>query len=143
MPVDVPLHQQAEGASFIMTVFDYFDRGNTQEVDVCDLIIALATLLHTGSKSEKLAFAFDLLDSSSSGQLSRWHTWRFFRCFITTIVLMAAPQVEGKKEFVQILADESATWVANSVFYNAAKNAAAAGREFDGSTITFDDIADW
>lgn len=146
IPVDLSLHTQARGTSFIMTVFEYFDRGNTQEVDVSDLIIALACLLHKGSKSEKLAFAFDLLDVNGEGKLGKWNAWRFFRCFITTIVLMAAPQVEGKKEFVQILADESASWVTDSVFKHVEENGNAGGEtdDDDGAImITFDDIADW
>lgn len=145
IPAELSLHAQGSGDSFVMTVFDFFDRGNTQEVDVSELIIALACLLHKGSKSEKLAFAFDLLDVDGAGKISKWNTWRFFRCFITTIVLMAAPMVEGKKEFVQILADESASWVTDSVFQHVTANGGAEREEEDDGMmmVTFDDIADW
>jgi hypothetical protein len=135
--------------SFVMAVFDTLDRSNSSDVDVCDLIIALSTLLHTGSKSEKLAFAFDLLDENGEGRLTRRNLWRFFRSFIATILLLACPEV-SPGDFLQILADEAAAWVTSCVFDNVKNNQTdlEAGMSTDVDelnvvSVTFDDIAEW
>ena len=95
LPVDLPMPGRlvsggAQRDGFVMAVFDTLDRSNSAEVDVCDLIVALSTLL-TLAQVEKLAFAFDLLDENGDGRLSRRNLWRFFRSFIATILLMACP----------------------------------------------------
>ena len=132
-----------------MAVFDTLDRSNSAEVDVCDLIVALSTLLYTGSKSEKLAFAFDLLDENGDGRLSRRNLWRFFRSFIATILLMACPEV-SPGDFLQILADEAAAWVTTCIFDSVKSDQIdlEAGmttdvEEYRVLSVSFDDIAEW
>ena len=165
LPLELPMPGRNVGVSatttrreksFVLAVFATLDRSSSGEVDVCDLIIALSALLYTGSKSEKLAFAFDLLDENGDGRLTRRNLWRFFRCFIATILLMACPEV-SPGDFLQILADEAAAWVTSRVFSSvkdslidveaAHRTTDPGSAEDEGGTdvtsVSFDEIAEW
>lgn len=96
------------------------------------------------SKSEKLAFAYDFIDSSKKGKIGRRNLWRFFRSFLIAIVMTSCPEVQAG-DFLQILADESAMWITDSItsFLNEDLSGAnGEGSEFE-TRMSFDDIADW
>jgi hypothetical protein len=93
-----------------------------------------------GSKSIKLAQAFDLLDTDADGYLSRRDIWRLFRSFLCALLVasrISSPSSnEDDKQFerVKFLLDASCMWLVDSLF----------GTLVEGQTrASFDNIADW
>lgn len=97
--------------SFMMRFFDAFDRSSSGFADIVELVTG-STVLFDGSKSSKLMFAFQLYDDAKTGSLSKSEMVRFFRSFLTAVLLLSALPPSDK---LQILVDESAEWCVNDM----------------------------
>ena len=123
--------------SFATMLFDAFDRSNSGYCDISDIVTGVVLLDHQGTKSEKLVFAFDFIDTENKGTISKREIWKFFRSFLITVVLLSCPEVRAS-DYLHMLADESAVWVVESILNYIAKDSA-----ITPSDVSFDDIAEW
>ena len=94
------------------------------------------SLSYFRSKSSKLAFAFDLIDEEKKGDISRRDMWRFFRSFMTAIVLLGSPLLNDTStpsdyDHLCAILDESAMFLVDSI------------QNKERRRITFDELADW
>jgi len=122
--------------SFLLRIFDAFDRSSSGFADTLELVVGIA-ILFNGTKSSKLAFAFDLIDENKQGALSKRDMWRFFRSFLLVVILLSCPG-ESASASLNILVDESTFWLVDSILEHTSRQT-----EEESSTITFDDLAAW
>ena len=94
----------------LFQVFDCFDRTDNSTVDLAELSIGLS-LLCQGSKSTKLAFAFDLLDDDNDGKLTRRGIWRLLMSFLCVLLKVGGyfPREMTKAEICRVLDNISVT----------------------------------
>jgi len=97
--------------SFLLRLFDAFDRSGSGYADTTELITGLI-ILFDGSKSAKLMFSFELLDISKRGALTRSEMWRFFRSFLTTILLLCNMSLSDK---MHVIVDDAAQWTVDDL----------------------------
>lgn len=122
---------------FCLALFDAFDRANSGYCDIVELVTGVVMLDHEGTKSEKLVYAFDFIDTSRSGAISKREIWKFFRSFLISVVLLSCPDLRPS-DYLHILVDESAVWVVESILSFVAKDS-----DVTPSHVSFDDIAEW
>ena len=114
--------------------FNAFDRtGKGEVVDVTDLCSGFA-ILCKGNKSEKLAYVFDLMDDDQDGELTRRGLWRFFRCFLCSLLSLSGAISNLSFDETADLLDRSSRRTCESIFKTIGPRDAL---------ISFNDIADW
>jgi len=121
---------------FLECLFNAFDRNNSAVVDVAEFTCGLSVFCN-GSKSEKLLFAFDLMDDESIGVLSKRGLWRFFRSFLGMLLTLSGTASKIGKSFHSIL-DNCSVWTAAEVLKQFKMSAAQ-----DVPSVSFEEIADW
>lgn len=127
-------------ADIFGALFDMFDRTGKGVVDASEIAIGLGVLC-AGSKSSKLAAAFDLLDEAERGALSRRSVWKYFRSFICALLTLSGAALDISQEEGIRIADSTALFACDSVLNAVAQ--ANTGSQIANATATFDDIADW
>ena len=88
----------------LFSIFEDFDRQDCGNVDMAEIAIGLSLICH-GSKSQKLAAAFSLLDEDEDECLTRRGTWRLIHSFLAVLLRICnywRPQTP-KKEVLRIL----------------------------------------
>jgi hypothetical protein len=123
---------------FYKQLFYAFDRaGNSSVVDATEIAIGF-TVIVQGSKSSKLALAFDMLDKNKSGYISKRDTWRLFRSFLCTLLVIQNFFVHdnirtlASKEL--FILDSASAWLCDSVFYTI---------DSEQNMLSFDELAAW
>ncbi|CAE7599570.1 unnamed protein product, partial [Symbiodinium microadriaticum] len=119
------------------SLFNSFDRTGKGVVDAMEVAVGLS-ILCSGSKSSKLASAFELLDENKSGLLSRWRLWKFFRSFLCTLLTLSGAAQELSSDEITRVADGTALFACDSVLTSPTTT-----EKEDQYAATFDDIADW
>ncbi|GMI16563.1 hypothetical protein TrLO_g722 [Triparma laevis f. longispina] len=130
--------QRKRLSSTLSALFYAFDRERSDSVDAVELASGFS-IFCKGSKSDKLSYAWEIVDEDLDGQLSRRGTWRFARSFLTILLRISTTtcneltQQEGSDlDFFQLV-DSGAVWTAQGVF----------GVSGQRKGIKFDDFADW
>lgn len=115
-------------------LFQAFDRTGSGVVDSREVTCGLSILCY-GTKSTKLAAAFDLLDEDGDGVISRRGLWKYFRSFLCALLTLSgtADELTGEDELT-IIVDGTALYACDSVLSTSLNGS---------SSVTFDDIADW
>jgi Ca2+-binding EF-hand superfamily protein len=136
------------------SIFAAFDRDGNGRPSVIDVACGL-TVLCQGKKSDKLEFAFEVLDKNKRGLLSRQDMSKYLRSFLTVLMSVAltpalsqnsssdsmttmdGAQCEISVPTLQCAVTAGADWAAEQAF-----------REFDGgrkknTSMSFDDFAEW
>ena len=131
------------------SLFDILDTTNNGIVDLSDVMCSLAVLLD-GSKSNKLAFLFDVADEDEDRLLSKRQLWKFIRSFLASILLFCTDNSVSNPvsptaaslsmgDLKRIL-DEVSVFTCGSVI----KFVKSKGGESASQTmISFEDIAEW
>mmetsp|Transcript_13788 Transcript_13788/g.28223 ORF Transcript_13788/g.28223 Transcript_13788/m.28223 type:complete len:1069 (-) Transcript_13788:18-3224(-) len=119
-------------SSTLSGFFYAFDRERSESVDAVELAAGFC-MLCAGSKSDKLAYAFEVVDEDLDGKLSRRATWRFARSFLTLLIKISSATTEAMEEdeFFQFV-DSASVWTAAAVFQRG-----------KAKFIKFDNFADW
>jgi Ca2+-binding EF-hand superfamily protein len=132
-------HQQLTGAekdeytTLLHSLFYAFDRtGSSELVDVTDLCCGFS-IMCKGSKSEKLAFAFDILDDDEDGYLTKRGLWRFFRAFLGALLTLCGALGDHQANVANHILDASSRRTCTSI-YDTLNNR---------DRVTFNDVADW
>ncbi|GMH60759.1 hypothetical protein TrST_g10588 [Triparma strigata] len=134
--------QRKSLSSTLSALFYAFDRERSDSVDAVELASGFS-IFCKGSKSDKLSYAWEIVDEDLDGMLSRRGTWRFARSFLTILLRISTTTTNslledhasgsGDADFFQLV-DSGAVWTAQGVF------GAGGGRR---GGIKFDDFADW
>lgn len=115
-----------------LSLFEIFDRTDSGSCDVIELAIGLSIFCQ-GSKSTKLALAFDLLDDDNDGELTRRGLWRFIHSFLAALLTVGQffAADATKKDIARIL-DRLSVATASEIL--------ATGK---GQKISFHHVSDW
>ncbi len=121
-----------------LSLFDAFDRQGSGKAPLDELYTGLS-LLATGSKSNKLALAFNLLDNNEDGLLTRQEFWTFLRSFLCALFGLvfsvgAADQKREMDEFWPTI-DDASVELAAKIFLEADRA--------DRDQIEFEEFARW
>lgn len=135
-------------------IFSAFDRDNTGKVDAAELACGF-TVLCNGKKSDKLEYAFDVLDVTHNGKLSRHDVSNYLRSFLTVllcvttsshlvsnpaednVLFMTGKPCDRDSATMARAADTGSEWASGQAF----KGCYAGRKEQD--YLNFDDFADW
>jgi Ca2+-binding EF-hand superfamily protein len=126
-------------AMTLSSVFYAFDRTDSNVVDIVDLICGIAVLCD-GSKSVKLAFAFELMDEDGDGLLSKRGLWRYFRAFLCTLLTISGASLEMGSDELTAICDDSAVWTCSQLL--ASLQTRGNSRDVVRG-CSFEDLADW
>jgi Ca2+-binding EF-hand superfamily protein len=137
--------------SFLFSVFDRKKNGAPSAMEIaCGF-----TVICDGKKSDKLEFAFDVLDENRDGKLSRKEMTNYLRSFLTVLLglstcayletdpsedsflLMSGKPYDASIDSIAKASKSGSDWAANQAF----KACFAAGKSEE--ELSFDDFADW
>ena len=97
------------------------------------LVACGITVLCGGRKSDKLEFAYELMDDDKDGKLSRQGLWRYLRAFLTVLVTLSSSRNVMKEERTLSAVDSGASWACSQAF----------GSDSNVRLICFDEFAAW
>ena len=135
-------------------IFTAFDREKTGRVDAAELACGF-TVLCNGKKSDKLEYAFEVLDVNRQGKLNRREVSSYLRSFLTVLLCVTTSShlhsnpaedsvlyMDGKPcdrdaAAMTSAADAGSTWASAQAF----KGCYSGRTELDH--LNFDDFADW
>ena len=117
----------------LSSLFFAFDRNGSGIVDFAEFSSGF-TILGAGSKSDKLALAFQLFDEDGDGYLSRREMWKYLRSFLI-VLLKLSSESESSAEEVADCANAGAVACSRMVF-------AQADLEFK-TKVNFEEFASW
>lgn len=104
--------------------------------DASEFAIGCAVFID-GSKSHKLAFAFEILDATASGYMNRRQLWKLFRSLLLAIISLC--ECFSKSSLSERYAEHlnsTSLWLAESVI-------SSAPHSYQRQVISFADLADW
>lgn len=113
------------------SIFDSFDRNNSGCVDMVELVCGLSVLCE-GNKSQKLAFAFNLIDEDKDDLLSSRDLWRFFRSILSVLMNLSAVSNENSLPNSKKLLDKCSVWVVSNLL-----------SWEKAAFVSFEDLSDW
>jgi Ca2+-binding EF-hand superfamily protein len=116
--------------------FFAFDRHGEESVDTIDFANGF-TVLAGGSKSEKLALAFQHLDHDGEGFVSKRELWRFLRSFLTMLAALTEQMSTAPSGSVAAVIHNACIAATETIFENARLSKASEG------VISFEEFADW
>jgi Ca2+-binding EF-hand superfamily protein len=132
----------------IFFAFDYDGMGRADAFDVaCGF-----TVLCQGKKSDKLEYAFEILDWAKRGYLSRADTTRYLRSFLTVLLNIVSTDALDSDFVDDVMTtmngekcDKSIMTMGQVVDLGCqwASDQAMASRDGNRESISFDDFADW
>lgn len=119
----------------LSSIFSAFDRTSSKQVPLVDFACGF-TVLSKGSKSEKLAHAFDRFDPTRTGKLTVPVFRRYLASFLTFLLALNDEACRRPAGEVWKVVDDAVAEIADRVF-------ADVGLDEDSSGITFEQIATW
>jgi Ca2+-binding EF-hand superfamily protein len=125
------------GRAGALSLFSWFDWQGEDSVSTNELITGISVFCG-GSKSSKMAYAFDALDDDGQGALDHMQLWRFFRSLLVTFAFIQAgtdPLVPADRRKV---ARRVSVEVTTSVFDFVARSAGS-----EPQRITFEQFGEW
>lgn len=142
--------------------FEWHTERRTDVVLDFDMILNDFIYLIYSSKSNKLAFLFDVCDEDADGYLSKRQLWKYFRCFLSCVLLICtdnytihhsnnADHEESRtlstltKNDIRTIADEVSVWTCSSILQYINRNHSATSLSFENAKtrVSFQDISDW
>jgi Ca2+-binding EF-hand superfamily protein len=136
------------------SIFAAFDRDGSGKPSVIDVACGL-TVLCQGKKSDKLEFAFEVLDKNKRGLLSKQDMSKYLQSFLTVLMSISlTPALSQNSSSDSLstmdgaLCEVSVPSLQRAVAAGADWAAEQAFREFDGGrkkngSMSFDDFAEW
>jgi Ca2+-binding EF-hand superfamily protein len=154
------IQEQRDLSAVLRGIFDAFDHEGTGEPSAIQVACGF-TVLCQGKKSDKLEFAFEVLDKKKRGQLSESDMANYLRSFLTvllsisfssfldndpmedTLSTMGGHRCERSADAIARAVEKGAEWAASVAFKGveeATRGQSSAGNE---TSMTFDDFAEW
>jgi len=139
-------------SDLLTSVFSSFDLNNVGEVDARELACGF-TVLCGGRKSDKLEYAFELLDEKKNGLFSRADMVLYLQSFLTVLLSISSCAIgrdpaedilgslNGTTSSVSRVIGWGSSWATEQIF----KSTPADQKVLQGDTelINFDSFADW
>lgn len=138
----------------LLSIFDEFDSKKVGKADASELACGL-TILCGGRKSDKLEYAFEVLDKMNNGMATRFQMVRYLHSFLTVLLHISSCELgdecaaedilyaSGSPNAMKIdkrLIGWVSSWATEEVFkYTPTQKNGADGSE----CINFDNFADW
>ena len=148
-------------SELLTSVFLSFDRDKKDEVSALE-IVAGFTVLCGGRKSDKLEFAFDLIDENDDGKLAHSEMVSYLKAFLTVLLRVSTSSAldDDEKEVALMTlkggkceVDDASirrvisagTDCATAQVYNAVPGSMVKGKsgKLEPGQMSFDDFADW
>jgi len=136
----------------LSSVFEAFDFERNGKPNALELACGFSVLCR-GKKSDKLEYAFELLDKTKAGVLSKEQMYTYMRSFLTVLLAIActpALDTDEKEDTLTTMngsevCDRSTKSLMRAVEAgsNWAVVQAFKSQQDEGDTITFDDFAQW
>eukprot|EP00980_Cylindrotheca_fusiformis_P001501 scaffold346_cov116-Cylindrotheca_fusiformis.AAC.15 len=138
-------------SDILTDIFSAFDYEGSGRVNAADIACGF-TVLCKGKKSDKLEYAFEVLDIDRNGKLSRSDTERYLRSFLTVLMKFVSAssldcdfgedvmstttgiRCERSASTLARAVEDGSTWASNQAFRN---------RKKDDDQISFDEFAEW
>lgn len=154
---ELPIDEYTETAlaGIFNCMFDAFDFGGTGEVSAIEVACGF-TVLCRGKKSDKLEFAFEVLDKKKRGRLSRNDMSNYLQSFLTVLLSIAfSPTLDNDpcddklSSMNGSTCERSTSMLIRVVQAGADWAASLAFRDFEGGrsdqrlAMSFDDFASW
>ena len=114
--------------------FFAFDRHGANEVDATDFANGF-TLLASGSKSDKLSLAFQMLEQDDEGYVDKRELWQYLRSFLTMIAALTEQMSTAPSGKVSHVIHNACMRTTESIF--------TSGILQYGDRICFEEFADW
>jgi Ca2+-binding EF-hand superfamily protein len=151
---DMSIDTQRDLSDLLAFIFSAFDRDKTGKVDAAELACGF-TVLCNGKKSDKLEYAFDVLDVHHQAKLSRSEVSNYLRSFLTvllcvttsshlssnpaedSVLFMTGKPCDRDSSSMARAADTGSEWASGQAF-----KGCYAGRT-EQEFLNFDDFADW
>jgi Ca2+-binding EF-hand superfamily protein len=136
------------------SIFSAFDRDGTGRPSVIEVACGV-TVLCQGKKSDKLEYAFEVLDKNKRGLLSKQDMSKYIQSFLTVLLSVAlSPSLSHDPSFDTLSTmdggrcETSIAAIQQAVAAGAEWATEQAFRDFDGgrkknSSMSFDDFAEW
>lgn len=137
----------------LLSIFDEFDTKNMAKVDAAELACGL-TILCGGSKSDKLEYAFEVLDKMKQGMATRFQMVRYLHSFLTVLLHISSCEIGDESAEYILYAGTSANkmkidkrligWVSSWATEEVFKSTPLTKNGTSGAEcINFDNFADW
>lgn len=145
------IESQRALSAVLSEIFTAFDYGGTGRVNATEVACGF-TVFCKGKKSDKLEYAFEVLDRERRGKLSQSDTAKYLRSFLTvllnvvsttsldsdaqedTMVTTSGMRCERTISTVARAVEAGSSWAASQAFRN---------RRGSRQTICFDEFAEW
>uniref|UniRef100_A0A7S0GCY2 EF-hand domain-containing protein n=2 Tax=Proboscia inermis TaxID=420281 RepID=A0A7S0GCY2_9STRA len=129
-------------SDLLSSIFFAFVRDKSSRVVALELASGF-TVLCGGRKSDKLEFAFDLIDDDKDGRLSRRGLWKYLRSFLTVLMSISSASANMTEGHIYSAIDSASTWATAQVF--GAEQDKGLGNNDNSSkrSVCFDDFAEW
>jgi len=114
-------------------IFSSFDRERSKQVPVREFATGLSVLL-AGSKSDKLAYAFDKFDEDQIGSIDREACTTLLACFLTVLFALSDKFCEQEASVLWEIVDFTSVEMGKKIFTDLKKG--------DGD-LSFEELADW
>jgi Ca2+-binding EF-hand superfamily protein len=138
-------------SEILSEIFSAFDYDGTGRVNAIEIACGF-TVLCKGKKSDKLEYAFEVLDKDRRGKLSKTETTRYLRSFLTVLLNIVSTncldcdfeedvmtttggmRCERTMSTMARAVEAGSTWASSQAFQK---------RKEDGGLICFDEFAEW
>jgi hypothetical protein len=152
--------EQRDLDTVLKGIFDSFDHEGKGEPSAIQVACGF-TVLCKGKKSDKLEFAFEVLDKQKRGQLSESDMANYLRSFLTvllsisfstfldtdpledTLSTMKGHRCEGSADAIARAVEKGAEWASSVAFKGFEESKRVATSPGSQTSMTFDDFADW
>lgn len=144
------IESQRALSAILSEIFTAFDYGGTGQVNATEVACGF-TVFCQGKKSDKLEYAFEVLDRDRRGKLSQSDTAKYLRSFLTVLLNVVSTtsldsdhddnmsttsgmRCERTMSTVARAVEAGSSWAASQAFRN---------RRGNRDTICFDEFAEW
>jgi Ca2+-binding EF-hand superfamily protein len=144
------IESQRALSAILSEIFTAFDYDGTGQINATEVACGF-TVFCKGKKSDKLEYAFDVLDRARQGKLSQPDTAKYLRSFLTVLLnVVSTSSLESDEDDVMsttsgMRCDRTMSTVARAVEAGSswASSQAFRGQRANRDTLCFDEFAEW
>ena len=144
------IESQRALSAILSEIFTAFDYDGTGQINATEVACGF-TVFCKGKKSDKLEYAFDVLDRARKGKLSQSDTAKYLRSFLTVLLnVVSTSSLDSDQDDVMsttsgMRCDRTISTVARAVEAGSSWAASQAfrGQRANRDTLCFDEFAEW
>lgn len=147
---NLSIESQRALSAILSEIFTAFDYGGIGQVNATEVACGFTVFCH-GKKSDKLEYAFEVLDRDRRGKLSQSDTAKYLRSFLTVLLnVVSTTSLDSDQDDVMsttsgLRCERTMSTVARAVEAGSSWAASQAFRSRRGNrdTLCFDEFAEW